>query len=92
MALTQGSKCLPAEIQDLKARVKAEMKRRSLGSNPLNGYGESTFDFQTTPARGGELLSEQIQKVIIPMNAIKETGIGTNVGDMVKALDTVSAL
>jgi len=45
MGLNYGDPITALDINSLKARVKTEMQRRVWGTRPLNGYGDSSWDF-----------------------------------------------
>ena len=59
----------PTEINDLKARVKAECKRRSYAGSAAD-YASLTYDFSIKPATGKYITSEHYNKIAIPLNAI----------------------
>ena len=89
MALTAGNKPLASDFISLKQRVKKEMQRRNL-TNPLTAYAGTAYDYTTTPAAGGKLLAEHIEKIIVPINAIKSTGFAAQQdGLIIKALNAV---
>lgn len=89
MALTAGNKPLASDFINLKQRVKKEMQRRNL-TNPLTTYAGTAYDYTTTPAAGNKLLSEHIEKIIVPINAIKSTGFAAQQdGLIIKALNAV---
>ena len=92
MALTTGNPILASEIISIKARVKAEMLRRDkIGS--LAEYGGSGYDYTVTPAAGNPILPEHFNKIIVPMNAMQDTGL-TEVasGDPIPALGHLNDL
>ena len=91
MALTAGNKPLASDFINLKARVKTEMNRRNR-TNSLASYAGTSYDYTTAPAAGGKLLAEHIEKIIVPINAIKSTGFAAQQdGLTIKALNTVDA-
>lgn len=92
MALTTGNPILASEIIAIKARVKAEMLRRNqVGS--LAEYGGSDYDYTVTPAAGNPILPEHWNKLIIPMNAMQDTGLSEVAsGDPIPALDHLNDL
>ena len=73
MSLNPKNQQLAADFNNLKARVKTEMTRRS-GQNSLTSYAGSQYDYTRTPAKGVQLQTEHINKIIIPMNAIAPSG------------------
>lgn len=87
MAFTVGNPILASELIAIKARVKAEMLRRNqVGS--LVEYGGSDYDYTVTPAAGNPVLPEHFNKLIIPMNAMVDTGLTTvSSGEPIPALD-----
>ena len=91
MALTAGQQCLAEDFINFKARVKAEMLRRSY-SGSLTTYGSSTYDYNNPPTAGGQMKTEHINKIITPMNAVNTTGMeAQKVGDQadsIQGLDT----
>jgi hypothetical protein len=62
-----------AQVVALKAKVKAEMARRS-GTGSLASYATTTWDFTKTPTAGGMVLAEHGKKVIEPLLAVKPYG------------------
>jgi len=62
-----------AEIISLKSKVKAEMARRS-GYGSLSSFAGTTYDFTTTPTKGGAILAEHGQKTIDLLLQIKDNG------------------
>ena len=77
MALTQGQKALASDMIALKKRVKNEMNRRKY-RNSLTSYGGTSYDYSTSPASGGKIMAEHINKIVIPLNQIKSTGLTDN--------------
>ena len=92
MAFTVGNPILASELIAIKARVKAEMLRRNqVGS--LVEYGGSDYDYTVTPAAGNPVLPEHFNKLIIPMNAMVNTGLKEVAsGDPIPELDKLAAL
>ena len=89
MALTASNKALAEDFINLKARVKAEMNRRNL-TNSLVSYAGADYDYSVVPTIGDKLLSEHIEKIIVPINAIASTGFSTEQeGLLIKAMDTL---
>lgn len=92
MALTQGSAATASDINALKARVKAEMNRRCQNGS-LTAYAGTAYNYTTTPAVGGLINVEHINKILTPMNAItNQTSYGTSkaVGDLITAPNILS--
>lgn len=91
MALTQGQKALASDMVALKKRVKDEMNRRKY-RNSLVSYGGTDYDYSTSPASGGKIMAEHINKIVIPLNKIKSTGLtDNNQGTIIKALNIIDA-
>ena len=87
MALASNNIVLASDFVSLKARVKAEMNRRCrVGS--LTAYAGTNYDYTVTPATGGVIKSEHLQKLTTPVNAIANTGIAQgDPGTVISALD-----
>ena len=58
---------------ELKALVKAEMARRKYYGD-LSKFADSSYDFSTTPKKGGKILAEHGKKVIEPLLNIADKG------------------
>lgn len=92
MAYTKGSKVTAANINDMKARVKAEMSRRKY-TGSLASYAGSSYDYSTTPALGVDVKVEHANKIITPMNAVKATGYSTrSKGNKIASFANLEAL
>lgn len=76
-------KILTADFIALKAKVKAEMLRRS-HSGSVAAYGGTAYDFTTPPANGGPLLGEYLKKNLEPMRAVNPDGLPTYPGGLDK--------
>ena len=63
---------LASEINDLKARVKAEMRKRR-GYPSLYNYGGTSYDYTTDeiPSTSHPIYASNWNKIVTPMNAIK---------------------
>ena len=91
MAYDSGTKFTAQDFIDLKARVKAEMKRRK-GTTSLTAYAGTTYDYTTTPAQDSKILEEHIDKLTVPMSKVNFTQIGDQAqGDLVKNMTTLNA-
>ena len=89
MSLSAKEQCLAQEIASLKERVKKEMKRRA-GNGSLTIYAGTDYDYTVAPEVGGQMLVEHVNKIIVPMNQINNTGFTEkSVGDIAEAMDTV---
>ena len=92
MALTAGQQCLAEDFINFKARVKAEMLRRSYAGS-LTAYGGSTYDYNNPPATGGQMKTEHINKIITPMNAVNTTGMeAQKVGDQADSIQSLNTI
>lgn len=76
MALESKNQTLASEFVTIKARVKAEMLRRSHDGS-LKKYAGEEYDYSVAPTPGGQLLPEHFNKIIEPLNAVKPTGFET---------------
>lgn len=76
MALESKNQTLSSDFIAIKARVKAEMLRRSHNGS-LKKYAGEDYDYNITPTAGGQLLPEHFNKIIEPLNAVKPTGLET---------------
>lgn len=74
MALSSENQYLASDFIALKARVKEEMLRRKY-KGTLVSYGSSAYDYTVAPQAGNPVLTEHINKIVIPLNAINDTGI-----------------
>ena len=76
-----------ARYNELKAKIKAECQRRKYtsGGSSVETYGGTSYDYTTAPATGGKVLQEHKDKLITPMNAIKNENGTTGAG---KILDS----
>lgn len=91
MSLSAKEQCLAQEMIDLKARVKAEMQRRCRKGS-LTAYAGTDYDYTVTPVTGGRMLTEHVNKIIVPMNAITASGMTERVvGDQAVAMDVMDA-
>ena len=91
MSLSAKEQCLAQEMIDLKARVKAEMQRRK-GNGSLVAYAGTDYDYTVDPAAGGQMLTEHVNKIVVPMNAITASGMEEQVvGDQAMAMDGIDA-
>ena len=92
MALTQGSSITAADINQLKADIKAEVKRRIYYSN-ISSYGGSSYDYTTAPAAGGTINLEHQTKLAQQMRAVNTSSITVaSQGDTATALSSQRTL
>ena len=91
MSLSAKEQCLAQEMIDLKDRVKAEMQRRN-GNGSLVAYAGTDYDYTVDPAAGGQMLTEHVNKIVVPMNAITASGMTEQaVGDQAMSMDGIDA-
>ena len=91
MSLSAKEQCLAQEMIDLKSRVKAEMQRRK-GNGSLVAYAGTDYDYTVDPAAGVQMLTEHVNKIVVPMNAITASGMTEQaVGDQAMAMDGIDA-
>ena len=91
MSLSAKEQCLAQEMIDLKARVKAEMNRRCRNGS-LTAYAGIAYDYTVAPESGGQMLTEHVNKIVVPMNAITASGMTEQaVGDQAMAMDGIDA-
>lgn len=55
--MNTGSKITASDLNNLKARVKAEMQRRKY-TGSLTGYAGTSYDYSSTPAQGVKIAAE----------------------------------
>ena len=51
------------------------MNRRK-GTGSLTSYAGTSYDYTTTPAAGGKILEEHIDKLVVPLSKVDFTAIG----------------
>ena len=91
MSLSAKEQCLAQEMIDLKARVKAEMNRRCRNGS-LTAYAGIAYDYTVAPESGGQMLTEHVNKIVVPMNAITASGMTEQaVGDQAMEMDGIDA-
>ena len=89
MALSEGNVILASDFIALKARVKAECKRRKYNGS-VKAYAGSSYDYTVKPKNGNVPLPEHFNKIIVPMNAMVKTGRSkTKNGDLVRAMNDI---
>lgn len=92
MAFAVNNPILASDFINLKARVKAECARRCYNGSVAQ-YATSEYDYTSQPTSGGIPLPQHLNKIIIPLNAIRNTGISeTRVGYLVRAYDTAQTI
>ena len=74
MAFGLNNPILAGDFNDLKARVKSECLRRKYNGSVAQ-YGDAAYDYTNIPSTGQLPLPEHLNKIIVPLNAIRNTGI-----------------
>lgn len=74
MPFNLNNPLLAEDYINLKSRVKAECARRKYNGS-VEEYSTSEYDYTVIPEEDGIPLPEHLNKIIIPLNAIKQTGI-----------------
>lgn len=91
MSLKANNQCLASDFVSLKARVKDEMQRRCRKGD-LSSYAGSDYDYTVIPQIGGQMLTEHVNKIITPINAIADSGMSIKeIGDQAVAMDVIDA-
>ena len=90
MALSVNNPILASDFINLKARIKAECKRRNLIGSVSN-YASSAYDYTVTPTVGYAPLPEHYNKIVTPYTAITGQVFNTKAsGDIIPALNAIS--
>lgn len=84
MAETTLRRLLTTDAINLKAKVKAEMKRRKY-SGSVASYGGTAYDFTTTPTNNSAVKGEHLKKNLEPMQAVNGSGLPTYPGKLTRA-------
>ena len=71
MALASKNQTLASDFVSLKARVKSEMLRRCHAGS-LKGYAGTDYEYTVQPEKGGQLLSEHVNKIVVIPSSIHE--------------------
>lgn len=101
MGVNVGDVISASDFISLKARVKAECERRAYNGS-VSSYATSAYDYTVTPTSGALPLPEHFNKIIVPMNAIVDTGRTTtqsgflvwqlkNISDSLTTLESIEA-
>lgn len=91
MALSEGNVILASDFIAIKARVKAECARRKYNGS-VESYAGSSYDYTVTPQDGNVPLPEHFNKIIVPMNAIVDTGRQqTQNGYLVRSMSVINS-
>ena len=89
MALSEGNVILASDFIAIKARVKAECARRKYNGS-VEAYAGSSYDYTIIPQDGKVPLPEHFNKIIVPMNAMVNTGRSkTQNGYVVRAMNDI---
>lgn len=90
MGINVGDVISASDFISLKARVKAECERRVYNGS-LASYATSAYDYTVIPTSEDAPLPEHFNKIIVPMNAIINTGrTSTQSGFLVRQLKSIS--
>lgn len=91
MGLNAGDVISASAFTELKARIKAECSRRKYNGS-VASYAGASYDYTVTPTTGDVPLPEHFNKIIVPLNAIINTGMSQEAsGDVVYQMSTISA-
>lgn len=91
MALSEGNDILASDFIEIKARVKAECARRKYNGS-VESYAGSSYDYTVTPQDDNVPLPEHFNKIIVPMNAMVNTGRSqTKDGFLVRAINDINS-
>lgn len=74
MAFGLHNPILAGDFNNLKVRVKSECLRRKYNGSVAQ-YGDAAYDYTSIPTTGQPPLPEHLNKIIVPLNAIRNTGI-----------------
>lgn len=92
MAFGLYNPILASDFINLKARVKAECARRQFNGS-VASYASSSYDYTIQPTDGGIPLPEHLNKIIIPLNAINDSGFNqTQKGYLVRNIESAQQL
>lgn len=90
MALGVSNPILSSDFINLKARVKAECERRHYNGSVAQ-YADARYDYTIQPTPSSIPLPEHLNKIIIPLNAITDTGISqTRSGYLTRTIQSAS--
>ena len=91
MGLNAGDVISASEFTELKARIKAECARRKYNGS-VASYAGTSYDYTVAPTTGNAPLPEHFNKIIVPLNAIINTGMSQEEsGDIVYQMSTISS-
>lgn len=72
--MANDRKIKSSDFANLKAKVKAEMLRRSY-SGSVAAYGGSAYDYASPPTTNGPILGEHLKKNLTPMQQVNGDGL-----------------
>lgn len=81
--MANDRKLLTADAVNLKAKVRAEMLRRSR-TGSVAAYGGTDYDFTAVPQDGGPLLGEHLKKNLVPMQAVNDADLPVYPGPLTR--------
>lgn len=91
MGLNPNDLITASDFIAIKARVKAECKRRKYNGSVAT-YGGADYDYTVTPTADSVPLPEHFNKIIVPMNKIINTGRSkVSSGSIVEALNDIAS-
>lgn len=91
MGLNAGDVISASAFTELKARIKAECERRKYNGS-VASYAGASYDYTVVPTTGNAPLPEHFNKIIVPLNAIINTGMSQEEsGDIVYQMSTISS-
>lgn len=92
MSFAVNNPILASDFINLKARVKAECARRCYNGSVAQ-YATSAYDYTVQPTSGNVPLPQHLNKIIVPLNAIRNTGISeTRTGYLVRTYETAQTI
>ena len=89
MAASKGGLISASDFTTLKNLVKTEITRRSNSASvgSMSSYNGTSYNYTTTPAKGGKINLEHIQKITKPLDAV--TGGSTTPATGAKVIASV---
>ena len=91
MGLNAGDVISAQDFTELKARIKAECERRKYNGSVAR-YAGASYDYTVAPTAGDAPLPEHLNKIIVPLNAIINTGMSQEAsGDVIYQMSTISS-
>ena len=93
MAANKGELFSASDFTTLKNLVKNEINRRSNSKSvgSMSAYNGSSYNYTTTPAKGGNINLEHIQKITKPLDAVNGGNLTPNANTNVYATQITTA-